>query len=288
MNQNTLASGTALGGVAVLAACACGAGSGMINALHLAGIHPSDTVIFGASCGTDHSAQPLFVGFGSLLILAGLSWRSMSAAVLAAIGIAALAVGSLVSGPSTMSSSLLPHSSAHLLGFASYVVAAVFLIAAFMRAFRSPQPLAAGTAMAGMAAATGCNCCMATGALSGLIASAGMPWVYGGPFVLLAGAALMAVGLWRLGGIKPAMAIAAGTAISYGGPKLLGLAMPELMIYGVNFRFVPGYAIYLLGAATMIGGFVIAYRLAQKRYVDEPLARALAEPVLVSAGDMVN
>ncbi len=284
MNRNTLASGSVLAGVATLAACACGAGSGSVKALTSAGVHTQDVVVFGASCGTDHSTQPLFIGIGMLLILIGLSLRSLAAASLAAIGCAALVIGSLVSGPSTMSSSLVPHANVYLLGFGSYIVAAVFLIAAFMWTFRSPKPLAAGTAMAGMAAATGCSCCMVTGALTGLIASAGMPWIYGQSYVFFAGAALVAVGLWKLGGIKPVFLALAGAVITYGGPKLLGWALPELMISGISFRFIPGYAVYLIGAATMIGSFAVAYRKAERQYAVETIPPVMTEPISVTSG----
>ena len=192
MKRNTLANGAMLAGVVTLASCACGAGSGAVNALAKAGVHTPNTVIFGASCGTDHSVQPIFVGIGALLILAGMSLRSLSAAVLAAIGCAGIAVGHFVSGPSQMSIVRLPHADPQLLGFGAYLVGATFLIAAFLKVFRSPKPLAAGTAMAGMAAATGCSCCMITGSITALIASAGMPGIYQQPFVFLAGAAIVA------------------------------------------------------------------------------------------------
>ncbi len=295
MNRHTLATGSALAGVAALAACACGAGSNTVKALSAAGFHTPNTVIFGASCGTDHSIQPLFVGIGALLILIGLSLRSLSAAILAAIGCAALAVGSLVSGPSILGSLASNHSgmqmvsqvsqgNAHLLGFIAYPLGAAFLILAFLRAFRTPKPLAAGTAMAGMAAATGCNCCMVTASLSALIASAGMPWIYHQSYVFFTGAAIVSVSLWWLGGIKPALVAAGGAAITYGGPKLLELVLPQLMISGVNYRFVPGYAINLLGAATMVCAFAVAYGIADRRYAVEASRPGLGEPVPVTGG----
>lgn len=284
MNRNTLSSGSALAGVVMLAACACGAGSNTVKALAASGYQTPNTVIFGASCGTDHSVQPLFVGIGALLILIGMSIRKFSAAVLAAIGCAAFAYGALAAGPSTMSSSALPHPSSHLYGYAAYIIAAVFLIAAFLRAFQTPKPLAAGTAMAGMAAATGCSCCMITGAVSALIASAGAPWVYNQSYVFFAGAALMAAALWKIGGVKPALLTVAGATITYGGPKLLNLALPQLMIYGVNYRFIPAYAIYLLGAATMAGSFAVAYSIAHRRYATEPITSLLTEPVPAISG----
>lgn len=279
MNRNTLSTASAVGGVAALAACACGAGSGMVKALSSAGIHTTDTVIFGASCGTDHSVQPLFVGLGALLILIGMSLRKLSAAILAAIGCAAFAFGSLTAGPSTMSISVLPHPSSQMWGYLAYIVAAIFLIAAFLRAFPTPKPLAAGTAMAGMAVATGCSCCMVTGALSALIASGGMPWIYNESYLTFVGVGIVAVGLWKLGGLKPALFALVGGAITYGGGKLLNWALPELMIRGVNYRFVPGYLINLLGALTMLAGFVLAYRVANRQFAVEPTAPVLAEAV---------
>lgn len=279
MKRNTLANGSMLAGVATMASCACGAGSGAVKALASAGVQTRDTVIFGASCGTDHSVQPIFVGVGALLILIGMSIRSLSSAVLAAIGCAGIAAGHFMAGPSTMSSALLPHTDTHLWGYGAYVIGAIFLIAASMRVFRSAKPLAAGTAMAGMAAATGCSCCMVTGALTGLIASAGMPGIYGQSFVFFAGATLITIGLWKLGGIRPAVLAMTGVAITYGGTKLFSWVVPELMIRGANYKFVPGYAIYFLGAATTMASFVVAYRLADQRYDERIPAPVLTEPV---------
>lgn len=263
----------------MLAACACGAGSSTVKALASAGINTPNTVIFGASCGTDHSVQPLFVGIGALMILIGMSLRKFSAAVLAAIGCAAFAFGALTAGPSTMSSAMLPHTNAHLLGYIAYIVAAVFLIAAFLRAFPTPRPLAAGTAMAGMAVATGCSCCMVTGSLTALIASGGATWIYNESYLFFAGVAIVAAGLWKLGGVKPALLAVAGGAITYGGPKLLNGALPELMISGVNYRFVLGYAVNFLGAAAVLGGFAVAYRIASRQFAVETSTPLMGEPV---------
>jgi hypothetical protein len=280
MNRDRLSTGSALAGVAVLAACACGAGSGIVNAVNAAGMQTPDTVIFGASCGTDHSVQPLFVGAGALLVIFGMSLRKLSAAILAAVGCLAFAYGSLTAGPSTMSLASLLHTDR--LGYAAYIVAAVFLVAAFLRAFPSPRPLAAGTAMAGMALATGCSCCMITGAVTALLASAGMTWVYTTPYtvppVFFAGAALAAAGLWRLGGPRPAALAVSGSLINFGGTRLTSWALPQLMIYGADFRFVPSYALYLLGTLTMLSGFVVAYRVAARRFAVEPAAHVLTEP----------
>lgn len=284
MKRETLATGIMLAGVVTLASCACGAGSGAVKALASAGIQTRDTVIFGASCGTDHSIQPIFVGIGSLLILIGMSLRSLSAAGLAALGCAGIAVGHFVSGPSQMSSVRLPHADPQLLGFAAYVIGAVFLIAAFLKVLRSPKPLAAGTAMAGMAAVTGCSCCMITGSITALIASAGMPGIYEHSFVFFAGVAIISGGLWKLGGLRPALVAITGGAITYGGQKLLTWAMPELLIRGANFKFIPGYAIYFLGAATIMAGFVLAYQLAEQRYGTQILVAPLNEPLAVTEG----
>ncbi len=279
MKLNTLANGSMLAGVATLAACACGAGSGTVKALASVGMRTKNTVIFGASCGTDHSVQPIFVGVGALLILIGMSIRSLSSAVLAAIGCFGIAAGHFMAGPSTMSSTLLPHTDTHLWGYGAYVVGAIFLIAAFMRVFRSPKPFAAGTAMVGMAAATGCSCCMVTGALTGLIASAGMPGIYGQSYVFFAGAALITFSLWKLGGFKPAILAMTGAAMTYGGPKVFAWAVPDLIIRGASFKFIPGYAIYFVGAATMMASFVVAYRLAEQLSGERVTMPSLSEPL---------
>ncbi len=284
MKRETLANGLMLAGVVTLASCACGVGSGAVKALASAGIQTRDTVIFGASCGTDHSVQPVFVGIGSLLILIGMSLRSLSAAALAAIGCAGIAMGHFVSGPSQMSITRLPHADPQLLGFGAYVIGAAFLIAAFLKVFRSPKPLTAGTAMAGMAAVTGCSCCMITGSITALIASAGMPGIYEQSFVFFAGVAIITGALWKLGGLRPALLAITGGAITYGGQKLLTWGMPELLVRGANFKFIPGYAIYFLGAATIMAGFVLAYRLAEQRFGYRISRPALNDPITVTEG----
>ncbi len=278
MNRNTLSTGASLTGVALLAACACGAGSGAINTMNMAGMQTPNVVVFGASCGTDHSAQPIFIGVGALLIVVGMALRSTSAAILALIGAAALMFGSLTSGPSAMNLGMAT-GSASMLGYFAYIVAAVFLIAAFLKAFRTPKPLAAGTAMAGMAMATGCSCCMITGATTALIAGAGFTGIYDQSYVFFAGGLLAAAGLWKIGGIKPMLFVAAGVLITYFGQKLLGMALPELMISGMNFRYIPGYLVYFLGAAAMVGAFPVAYRIAQESYVEEPSRPVFTEQV---------
>ncbi len=227
MNRNTLSTVLALTGVAVLAACACGAGSGAVRTLSMAGMQMPDTVVLGASCGTNHSAQPLFIGLGALLVVIGISLRSLSSAALAAVGALAFAIGTFAAGPSMMNSSA--HADPVMLGFGAYVIASILLIAAFLRAFKTSNVFAAGAAMTGMALATGCSCCMVTGAVTALIAGAGMPAIYNQPYVFIAGGLLMAVGLWRIGGIKPAVFVAAGVLITFFGQKLLALALPELI-----------------------------------------------------------
>ena len=52
-----------------------------------------------------------------------------------------------------MSVGKVPHQDPVLVGFFTYAVGAAFLIAAFMQVYRFTKPLAAGTAMTGMALA---------------------------------------------------------------------------------------------------------------------------------------
>jgi len=238
-----------------------------------------DLVVFGASCGTDHSTQQLFIAGGALLILIGMSMRSLSAFALAAAGVIALLFGSLTNGPSVMNLGMATSSSTTMVGYAAYVVAAIFLIAAFLRAFRTPKPLAAGVAMSGMALATGCSCCMVTGAVTAMVASAGFPGIYDFSYILFGGGAIMTIGLWRLGGLKPAAFTAAGVFVAYEGQSLLNAALPQLVIAGENYRYVVGYAVYFLGAALMVGGFAVAYRIAQRSFVEEPSSPSISEGV---------
>lgn len=280
MTRDMVANRSTLAGMALLAACACGAGAGLHRALASGGIRLQDAVLFGASCGTNHSLHTMFVAAGLGLLLIGFSLRSVTATALAAAGCAAFAFGSLAARPNVMNFGSVPHQNPALLGFVAYVVGSVFLIAAFLVTYRSPKPLAAGTAMAGMALATGCSCCEVTGAVTALLANAGMPWVYRLPGtvppVFFAGALIAAAGLSRLGGPRPALMVVAGSVFAFGGTRFLVWALPNLIVSGVNFSFVPIYLVYLCGASLMLGSFVTAWRAAA-------LARPLVERVPLSS-----
>ena len=266
MTRTGVANASTLSGVAVLAACACGAGGGLVRALSGRGVHLQDAVLFGASCGIDHSLQSAFVGVGLVLILIGFSLRSFTSATLAAIGCTAIAFGSLTARPNMMSVGKVPHQDPVLVGFITYAVGAAFLIAAFMQVYRFKKPLAAGAAMSGMALATGCSCCLVTGAVTALLANAGLMWVYRlpgtPPPVFFAGAALAAAGLYRLAGARPAVLMLAGSVLSFGGTRFLMWAAPNVIFFNINFSFVPIYLVYLVAAAIMLRGFVLTYQVA--------------------------
>ena len=252
----------ALIGVAVLMACACGAGANTAKLL-------------GTTSKLTHSSM---LAVGVVLVVYGL-WRIMRPAALIAIGgFVALVAGSLLTPPMMMSRTKVPWEAMQVGGGLLYLAFAAMLAYAFWIAFPSPKPAAFGTALAGTAVASGCSCCMITGAVAGLGATAaGGPAVFmTTPTVYWTGIAIAAAGLARLAGFRPLPWLIAGALLTQFGGRGLQL-LGDWMVGGVNLRFIPGYAIYLLGAGLVMKAWAVAYEPIRTQYA-EPVTRNVPEP----------
>ena len=132
--------------------------------------------------------------------------------------------------------------------------------------------------------ATGCTCCMFTGAMAGLAATGGATVVQSTPLLFWTGLAIVAAGLHRLGGWQAAAWVPIGGTIIEYGPELLKLT-GDWLWSGVNFRSFAQYPLTVLGAAVLLYGFVIAYRRARRENTpaNPPVEPAERLPELVGA-----
>lgn len=250
----------ALGGTAVLMACACGTAANSAKLLALAGVGASTKVV-----------HPVFIALAAGLIVYGL-WRTLrSSAYLAMGAFAVLSAAAVLTPPMAMSSGAMPWNGVQVLGAGLYLVAVALLGYAFWRAFPSAKPAASGTAIGGVALATGCTCCMATGALAGLAVTGGASTAFQSSHLIFwSGLAIVAAGLFRLGGWRAAAFVPLGGAIVEWGPDLLRLA-GDWMVGDANLRTYPSYLLTILGTATLLYGFVVAYRRADVRAEPAPV-----------------
>jgi len=245
----------ALGGTAILMACACGAATNSVKLVALAGVGASPTLL-----------HPVFIAIAASLTVYGL-WRTSRVSAYLALGaFAVLAVAAALTPPMVMSTKALPWNPSQLAGGGLYLVAAGILVYAFWRAFPSPRPAASAVAMSGAALATGCTCCMVTGAVAGMAATAGanVSLVESSPLLFWAGLTLAAAGLLRLGGLRAALWVPAGGLIVKYGPEVLRLT-GDWMVAGVNLRFLPSYLITMAGTGAIMFGFSVAYEAARSR-----------------------
>lgn len=274
MNATLNPTRASLGGTSIVMACACGTAASSVKLLAAAGIGATTRVV-----------HPLFLGVGAALVVYGLWRTARRAAVVALAGFAVLAAGAFITPPTVMTMKggampmpnvAVPWSSVHVLGAALYLVGAAVLAYAFWRAFPSRKPAASATAMGGMALATGCTCCLVDGALAGMAVTAGASTALETtPLLFWAALAVVATGLYRLGGVRAAVWVPLGGLIVKYGPTPLKLA-GDWMVAGVNLRFVPSYLITVAGVAVILYGFVVAYRRAVAGVVQRPLELSLA------------
>lgn len=243
---------TTLSGTTVLMACACGAGNSSAKLLNMAGMDVTAKVT--------HS---LMLGVGALLIFRGLWQIQRRAAWIAALSFVTLIASAALTPPMMMSAAREPWHGAQIAGGVLYLVFAFILGYAFWLAFPSPGAARNGSklvAMAGTAAATGCSCCMVTGAIAGLAVTAG-----GNPGLFLkygsmyfTGIAVAAIGLAMFRGFRPIPWLIAGAIVTrFGGDALKVLG--DWMVGDVNMRFIPGYIMYLIGAGLVMKAWAVAY-----------------------------
>lgn len=253
---------SALTGVAVLMACACGAGA-------------NSAKLLGTSAKLTHSVM---LSVGVVLVVYGL-WRIMRPAALIAIGgFVALVAGAALTPPMMMSSSNVPWAATQVGGGVLYLLFAAALAYAFFVAFPSPRPVAFATALGGTAIASGCSCCMITGAVAGLASTAGGdPAIFMRmPVVFFTGIAVAAVGLARLAGFRPIPWLVAGALLTQFGGRGLQL-LGDWMVGGVNLRFIPGYLIYLLGAGLVMKAWAVAYEPIRTQH-EQPVTGTMPQP----------
>ena len=243
---------TTLSGTAVLMACACGAGYSSAKLLGMAGMDVTAKV-----------TQPLFMSVGALLLLRGLWQIQRRAALIAVLSFLTLIAAAALAPPMIMSAAREPWHGSQIAGGFLYLIFAAIMGYAFWIAFPSPGAPRSGAkaiAMAGTAAATGCACCMVTGAIAGLAVTAG-----GSPAVFLKygsmyffGIAIATVGMAMFRGFRPIPWLIGGAIVTrYGGDTLK--VMGDWMVGDVNLRFIPGYIMYVIGAGLLMKAWAVAY-----------------------------
>lgn len=266
MQQQSFGSKSSLAGVAVLAACCCGtsAGLGRLSASY-------------GGAASIRTIHPAFVAIGVALIIFGL-WRRLGRSpLLAMFGLGLLMLGELIVPPMSITATI-HFTAVQLIGLASSIVAAILLVFAFYRAYPSKHPRFALTAMSGAAMATGCDCCLVTMGITGTL-HALLPtqsWLPHTFTVYAVAAALMVIGLGRLGGPLPAFMAAAGQAWIYYWLELPYSKLPAITLHGVSINFVIKYPMMLLGTLTVMGAFALAYRIQEGRISDGVAEHALS------------
>ena len=240
---------TTLAGTAVLMACACSAGASSARLLNMCGLSATPKI-----------THPLILSVAVVLVLRGLWQIRRRAAWLAGIAFVALTAAAAITPPSIMSNKYQPWHEPYIGGAILYLVFAVILGYAFWIAFPTalPRPFAKALAFAGTAVATGCSCCMVTGAIAGLGVTTGVsPTLFHG-FTYFAGIALAALGLLMLGGLRPIPWLIAGGLIGQYGSSMLSI-FGDWMVGDVNLRFIPGYFLYLIGAGLILKAWAVAF-----------------------------
>jgi hypothetical protein len=262
-----------LGGSSIIMACACGTASSTMKLMAIAGI-----------AATTKFLHPVFFGIGAALIVYGLWRTARQSAYMAVAAFAIIGAGAWLTPPGRMTmkgSEMaaghpgLPWNATQLFGASLYIVGIALLAYAFWRAFPARKPKASAAAIGGMAIATGCTCCVVTGAIAGIAWTAGASAAIESTPILFWGAlTVVAVGLYRLGGWKAAMWVPAGGIIVKYAPEALKLT-GDVLVGTVNLRFIPSYIMTVIGVGVIMYGFAKAYRESQVlQYSPAELSRA--------------
>lgn len=260
----------ALGGTAILMACACGTATSTAKLVALGGVGASTRML-----------HPVSIGVAAGLIVYGL-WRTLRLSGLLAVGaFVVLALAAALTPPSVMTTSALPWSSSQVGGGGLYLLAAGMLGYAFWRAFPSPRPAASAAAIGGTALATGCSCCLVTGAVAGLAVTGGAsaPLVESTPVLFWTGLAVVTVALFRLGGARAAAWVPAGGLIVKYGPEVLKLT-GDWTAAGVNLRSFGAYLVTIAGTGLIMYGFASAFQAARSSTGEVPWVPFAREPAL--------
>ena len=267
-----LETGMTFGGVAVLAACACGTSS-QIGKL-------SGTYGYPLS---EHAIHPVFVAVGSALLLAGLWRRGAKAAILGFLAVIGLALGEYLL-PTMGITEGTQLTALQMGGVAFYLAAGALLVMALYRAFPFQRSGWGIAAYAGLAASVGCNCCLVTQGIAGFfhVLAPAQHWHANSLIIYLVATTAMAIGLFRIAGPIPALMVVGGHALDYFGLELPYSSAPSVIVHGVRLGFVSKYPMMLLGTAIMTAGFALAYAM-QRGKTGEGIQQQVPQPAL--AGD---
>lgn len=270
MNSEVAGTKWSLCGVALLAACACGASNALAKATAVAGRPFAESALY----------LPI-VGVGSMMVVWGLRKRQVQAGWIGLGAITALFIGNLLT-PHMSITAQARLGAMQLLGLFAYLAAGALLVWAFYSAYRFRNRNASMVAMTGAAMAVGCSCCLVTMGISGFAAQLA-PWdPFAGEAAIILGqtatlytmaAVLMAIGLFRVGGALPAIVPALGLAVTFFSLRLPNTITP--MINGVRTDPIVKFPLMFAGAAMVMGAFVLAWR-AERSRVAEPL---VADPL---------
>jgi len=244
-----LETGMTFGGVAVLAACACGTSS-QIGKL---------TGSYGTPL-TEHAIHPAFVAIGSLLLLAGLWKRGAKPLMVGFAAVAGLALGEILL-PTMGITEGVQLTPAQMGGVAFYWAGGAMLMMALHYAFPFQKSAWGLISYAGLAASVGCNCCLVTQGIAGLfhILAPAQHWHANSLGIYGVATAVMAIGLFRIAGIVPALMVVGGHTLDYFGLELPYSSAPSIVVHGVRLGFVSKYPMMLIGTAIMTAGFALAY-----------------------------
>jgi len=264
-----------IGGSSIIMACACGTASSTMKLLALAGIGAATKVI-----------HPAFFGVGAALIVYGLWRTARQSAYMAIAAFATIGIGAWLTPPGKMTmagSSMavghpgIPWAPAQMLGGMFYLAGIALLAYAFWRAFPARKPSASAAAFGGMAVATGCTCCLVEGAIAGMAVTTGASAALENtPLIFWSALAVVAVGLYRLGGWRAAMWVPAGGIIIKYAASTLKPVTDGWVMAGVKMSFVPTYLLSIAGVAVIVYGFVKAYRDSAMVAVSQPAELSLA------------
>lgn len=247
-----------LGGAAVLMACACATSVHAARAISHTGMAATTTIV-----------HPIFIGAGAGLVLYGLLRRGTGLAALGLAGFLVLAAAAALTPPRVMTASAIPWNGTQIGGAFLYLLAAALLGYVVWRAFPSRRPDASAMAVGGAVLATGCSCCMFTGAMSGLIGTAGWEsgFVHPGTALFWTGMTLVAAGLWRMAGWRAAMWVPVGVVVLRYLPQALR-ATGDWTVADVATRTFAGWGVAVLGTAIVLYGFVVAWSSARAPAVE--------------------
>lgn len=248
-------------GATMMAACACGAATGIASIAARVGPAVGSEVVY-----------PVLVGSGAAMFIAGIGRRARA---IAAAGIAALGA-SIVLAPQGMMHGTHAFTASTYAGFGLYFVAAALLVWAAVRAFAPVRGMPATVALSGLVLATGCTCCLTAGSAHYVGTSLGIApdsWVVSRLFFLAIGVGLAAIGSVWAGRPRAIGLTLAGAVIAYAGEIWIEQLVPSLQISGMNLSFLLRYPVWLVGAGLLVAG---ASRALFAEAVDEADVRRVA------------